>query len=158
MKYLAILSFLAYAAAAPAQTEDPLAPIRSAVKDATKPFTLIVEFKLKPGSLKEVRPIVTAAVKSTRQEPGNAAYETHLDASSDTLVFFEKWRSIAALEEHVAKDYTKTLLDRMKELAAEPMKLRVLTPFFPAGPGGKPAPKAGAAKPAESSKPAAPAQ
>ncbi len=164
MKYLSFLAFLALVAPATAQTEDPLAPIKAAVKDASKPFTLIVEFKLKPGSLKAVRPSVMAAVKATRQEPGNAAYESHLEASSDTVVFFEKWRSIAALEEHVGKDYTKALLDKLKEVAAEPMKARVLTPFFPGGPGGKPAKKAEAGKPAETpkpadaSKPAAPAQ
>ena len=153
MKLPAFLLLLAFTALAPAQTEDPLAPIKSAVKNHTKPFTLIVEFKLKPGALKTVRPIIQEGVKNTRKEPGCGGYETHLEAATDTVVFVEKWRSMAALEEHVAKDYTKTLLGAMQEHGAEPMKARVLTPLIPpVGPGkgaAKPAPAAPKTEPAK---------
>jgi quinol monooxygenase YgiN len=132
MKLPSLLASFALATIALGQSADPLAPIRAALKDPAKPFTLIVEFKLRPGAAAEARDVVESAVAATRKEPGNAAYACHHDpAEPDTLVFLETWNGLAALESHVAADYTRALLEKLGSLAAEPMKLRVLAPFVP---------------------------
>ncbi|MGI8604576.1 MAG: putative quinol monooxygenase [Verrucomicrobiales bacterium] len=154
MKIAASLVAMALTTAAYAQTADPLAELRAQVKNPDSMFTVIVEFRLKPGSDKEFRKAAQEGVRNTRKEPGNAAYEVHQDAKDpSTFVFFEKWRSMKALEEHIATPYTKNLMAKAAELSASPMTIRVLTPFVPQPPKpgvGKPAPGAPDTKPAES--------
>jgi quinol monooxygenase YgiN len=144
------VTFLIVVLAAAASAQDPIADIRAQLKDSDSMFTLIVEMHLKPGSEQQFRKLAQEAVRATRKEPGNAAYEVHQDAKDPgTFVFFEKWRSISAVVEHVAKDYTKTLLDGAADLSSSPMSIRVLTPFVPQGNNpGNPALKGdGATKP-----------
>lgn len=140
MKRLSQLFVLAALAIAPtlgfAQDVDPLADIKKQIKDPAKPFTLIVEFKVKPDKAKDFKKMVREAVKNTRMEPGNAAYQVHADAGQEnTLVFFEIWRSVEALEAHVKQEYTKTLLGSAETHCDGKPNIRVLTPFAPAGPG-----------------------
>jgi quinol monooxygenase YgiN len=147
------LLLLVLGAGARAQEADPIADIRAQLKNPDAMFTLLVEMHIKPGSEKQFRKLAQEAVRNTRQEPGNAAYEVHQDAKNPgKFVFFEKWRGISALTDHVAKDYTKALLSGVSELAESPMTIRLLTPFVPQGNSPRnPALKGGgAAKPADS--------
>ncbi|MBP7949264.1 MAG: antibiotic biosynthesis monooxygenase [Verrucomicrobiales bacterium] len=130
--------------------KDPAADIKAQLKDPSKPFTVLVEFHVKPGTEKEFRKAVQNSVRNTRKEPGNAAYSCHQDVKDPTrFVFFEIWRSIPALEEHLGKDYVKTLLGKAEELSAEPPTIRVLTPWVPGPPKEKPAAPAPAAEKTE---------
>ena len=149
--FTALLALTMGFAVAQNEKKDPIADIRAQVKDPAKAFTLIVEFHVKPGTEKEFRKAVQESVKNTRKEEGNAAYSCHQDQSDSTkFVFFEIWRSIPALEEHVKQDYVKALLGKAEELAASPPVIRVLKPAVP----GAPKPKGGQA-PAGEAKPAA---
>lgn len=138
MKKLLLILLLLPAPLALAQNDkapdDPLADIRRQLKNPQEMFTLIVEFDLKEGHEKEFRQLVQEAVRQTRKEGGSAAYEAHQDANDPTrFVFFEKWRSMTALEEHVMKGYTQHLLNSAAEFSEKPMTVRVLTPYVPKG-------------------------
>lgn len=147
MKTLSLLTaaacLLLGSAFAQDEKKDPIADIRAQVKDPTKPFTLLVEFNLKPGQAKEFRKLVHESVKNTRKEAGNAAYSCHQDAGDpNKFVFFEIWRSIAGLEEHIKQDYVKALLGGAEAMSAQPPVIKVLTPWVPGppkAPGAAPA-------------------
>ena len=155
---IAALSFGIISSTVAQYTKDPIADIKSQLKDPTKPFTTLVEFTIKPQAIKEWRKLVQESVKNTKKEPGSITYTSHQYAKDPgKFVFVEVWRSFAALEEHVKQDYVKTLLTKAGELSAAPPSIRVLTPWVPTPP--KPKTDAGAAKPAAAAetKPAAPA-
>jgi quinol monooxygenase YgiN len=140
----AILMFSVLAAGglapAHAQDSDPLAGFRAQLKNPDSMFTLIVEFHVKPGTEAAFREAAGPAVQATRREAGNAAYEVHQDVKEPTrFVFFEKWRSLKALEAHVAQEHTKTLLARLGEISESPMTIRLLMPSVP-GPTTEPKP------------------
>jgi quinol monooxygenase YgiN len=132
MKLISIILAIAVGGLAAAQNDDPLARIKGALKDPAKPFSMAVEFTLKPGSAAAVKSLIATAVQKTREEAGNLAYTCHQDAQNpDTLVFFELWASMKALEFHVTEPYTKAMIEKLTELSTEPMKVRVLYPFVP---------------------------
>lgn len=136
---LSVLAATAGFACAQQEKKDPIADIKAQVKDPAKPFSMIVEFHIKPGTEKEFRKVVQDSVKNTKQEPGNAAYACHQDAKDPTrFVFVELWRSVAALEAHIQQPYVKALLGKAEEVAAEPPAIRVLTPWVPGPPKEKP--------------------
>ncbi len=129
-------------------SKDPLADIKSQLKDPAKPFTLIVEFSIKPEHVKEWRKLVQDSVKQTKQEPGCVTYTCHQDAKDpNKFVFVEVWRSMAAIEFHVQQEYVKSLLGKAGELGSAPPNIRVLTPWVPAPP--KPKDEGAPAKPTD---------
>lgn len=154
--FIAALSFGILSSSLAQDTKDPIADIKSQLKDPAKPFTTLVEFTIKPEAIKEWRKLVQESVKNTKKEAGSITYTSHQDAKDPgKFVFVEVWRSFAALEEHVKQDYVKTLLTKAGELSAAPPSIRVLTPWIPAPP--KPKADASAPAPAAETKPAAPA-
>jgi quinol monooxygenase YgiN len=131
--------------------EDPLADVKKQLVDQTKPFTFIVEFKAKAESKKEFMKLAREAVKNTRKEPGNHAYSVHGDAKDpNTIVFFEIWASMEALESHVKQEYTKALLGSVETLCEGKPNIRVLLPL--AAPLGKPKAPEAPATPAPATK------
>jgi quinol monooxygenase YgiN len=135
MKHLALFcSLCAFPFFTPtyAQDADPLAPIKAQVKDHNAPFTLIVEFKVKPDQAKAFKKLIRQAVTNTRKEPGNAVYSTHADTKDEnTIVFTEVWRSMEALQSHVGQEYTKALLGSAKDMCEAEPTIRVLLPLTP---------------------------
>ncbi len=137
-----------------AQDADPLADIRSQLKNPDAPFSMIVEFKVKADMAKEFKALVREAVKNTRKEEGNATYQVHADAKDpNTLVFVEIWRSMKALEDHVKQDYTAKLLGAAATHCEGKPSIRILTPATgipgpkaPGAPGAPGAPAPGVAE------------
>lgn len=81
-------------------------------------LTLIVHIKAKPGREQALEEELRNAVPPTHDEPGCLRFALHRsqsDAASFLLV--ERWRSQAALDEHLKKPYLTRLLDRLKDLA-----------------------------------------
>lgn len=95
--------------------------IRGKLKDPAAPFTLLVEFEIKPGTLDALLPALIAAVKGTSGEEGVVQYEFHqsLDNANE-MVLVEQWRSFADLEAHFKADYTKAALAKLAEVVAPP--------------------------------------
>jgi autoinducer 2-degrading protein len=112
---------------APAQ--DPVATIREKLKDPSQPFTLVVRFKTKPGQGDDFVKAFAAAVKGTRQEPGNLRYELNRDpAKPDEFLLYERWKDLPALEEHFKQPYLTKTLQAVTPLLAEPVSLTVMLP------------------------------
>jgi quinol monooxygenase YgiN len=105
---------------------DPLANIHEKLKDPTKPFSLLVSFTLKPGKAAAFQPFAEEAVRATRLEPGNIAYEFHQSTSTTDWVFlFEKWRSLDDLLHHLQLPHTEKVIAAMGEHAASPIQVNV---------------------------------
>ena len=74
--------------------------------DETGPYALVGTARAKPGQAAALEQRLLALIAPTRQEPGALAYHVHRDrADPDLFVFYESWRSIDALTEHLAKPY-----------------------------------------------------
>jgi quinol monooxygenase YgiN len=76
------------------------------------PIILNVHMEAVAGREKDLENQLRALVAPTRSEPGCLAYELHRDPECPgKFMFFEKFRSQAALDEHVASGHFKNFLD-----------------------------------------------
>lgn len=67
---------------------------------------LIATLKIKPGSLPAIREAVKDCIVGTRNEPGNIHYDLHQSITDEnTLVFVEKWKDRAALDNHFTEPH-----------------------------------------------------
>lgn len=108
---------------------DPLAEIKSKLKDVAKPFSLVVELEIKEEGRKAFEETMTACIAATRKEPGCIRYELNRSLSEPgeyTLV--ERWKSFADLEKHMAAEHTKAALAVMAQHAAEKPEIDVGEP------------------------------
>ncbi len=133
---LAVMSAIAVAAEPPAT---PTLPERlKTLKLADGPFTLVVEVHIKKESIKLIEPIMVTAAVNTHKEPGCLMYDYHreLEAGEGKYVILERFANLKALEEHMAFDYTQTLLKAFGEHSASPVNVRVIQQFTPVRVGG----------------------
>jgi quinol monooxygenase YgiN len=80
------------------------------LSDPTKPFTLLVRFKVKEGQGPKFEAAMAKAVKDTRKDKGNLAYE--LSKSGSTYIVYERWENLAALDAHLkTAHFTKASAD-----------------------------------------------
>ncbi len=67
---------------------------------------LIATLTIKPGSLNAIREAVMPCIEGTRNEPGNILYDLHQSQTDEnTLVFVEKWKDRAALDNHFTEPH-----------------------------------------------------
>lgn len=60
----------------------------------------------------------THHINLSRTEPGCISHAVHEDVMSPgTFVFVERWRDMAAVQEHFAKDYSKETVAMIRKLA-----------------------------------------
>jgi quinol monooxygenase YgiN len=90
-----------------------------AVKDLKGPFTLIVHLQVKKGEEKAMLDAAKPAIAATLKEKGCLAYELHQDLDDPTkFVFYERWKSVDALSDHLGAAHTKKLLGAVGKIAA----------------------------------------
>jgi quinol monooxygenase YgiN len=128
--WLLALAALALAGAfstAPAADDNPIvALVKSKVKDPSRPFALLVTIKAKAGKEKDVEAVFALCIAATKKEPGCLAYELNRDPDEPTTyLMYEKFKSVAALEDHLKQDHTRKLLKALDELTAEQIKAKV---------------------------------
>lgn len=112
-----------------AQENPILAYVKSRVKDPNKPFTLIVNLKVKEGAAKNLEAAFVKAARATRKEKGCRAYDLSRSTDDPTrYLVYERWQSVAALEEHLATPHIKTLLGQLPALLAGDPTPQVLIP------------------------------
>jgi quinol monooxygenase YgiN len=129
---LLALTALAVAGAfstAPGADDHPvIALVKSKVKDPSRPFALLVTIKAKPGKEKDVEALFAPCIAATKKEPGCLAYELNRDPDDPTTyVMYEKFKSVAALDDHLKQEHTKKLLMGLEALTAEEIKAKVYT-------------------------------
>ncbi|MGE3807493.1 MAG: putative quinol monooxygenase [Gemmataceae bacterium] len=110
--------------------EDPIiATVKKALKDKSKPFTMLVLIKVKEGEAAKFEEAFVAAIKATRKEKGNLVY--NLNRSLDNpneFVVFERWKDFAALESHINSKHIQMLLKTVIPLLDAPPEIDVLVP------------------------------
>jgi quinol monooxygenase YgiN len=111
----AALFALALANACAADEENPIVTlVKSKVKDKTKPFGMTVTFKVKPGNEKAFAEAFEPCAASTRKEAGNLGYALNHDLDDPTVfMVYEKFKSIAAIEEHAKSKHVEELLKKI---------------------------------------------
>lgn len=111
------LALVGFAAAADDKEPDLGTRLKALKVPAGKPFTLIVHMQMKKGQEATMRKAARPAIIATRKEPGCVTYELHQDLEHPTrFVFFEKWKSVEALGEHLEMPYIKKLLGTVGEI------------------------------------------
>lgn len=120
---------LVLAADARGQDENPVVKlIKSKVKDQTKPFAILVTFDVKAGNEKAFEAAFRPCLEATKKEPGCISYELNRDPDRPTTyVMYEKFRSVAAIEEHLRLAHTQTLLKTVVPMCEGDPQVKVYT-------------------------------
>lgn len=121
-----LVLFMAAATAHAADEHPAVTLVKSKVKDPTKPFALVVTIKAKAGKEKELEATFAPCIAATKKEPGCIAYELNRDTDDpSTYVMYEKFKSVAALEDHLMRTHTQELLKAVGPLADGDLKIKV---------------------------------
>ena len=112
------------------EKEDPIYRfVKARLKDAERPFTLVVSLQVKEGQAKKLEAAFARAIRATRKEKGCRAYDLSRDADDPTRYqVYERWQNLAALKKHLATVHIKTLLAEVPGLLAGAPSPRVLFP------------------------------
>ena len=127
---LALVPGLAAGVAVGQEKENPIiAQVKPKLKDANRPFTLIVLLKVKEGAAEQFEAAFAKAVKGTRQEKGYLAYDLNRDTQDPgRYMVYERWRSLRDLEDHVNAPHVTALLSEVGPLLEGAPEIRVLMP------------------------------
>lgn len=96
----------------------------------TKPFTLLIQFKVNEGQAQKFEAAMATTIKETRKEKGNQAYELSKAPSGRRYVIFERWENLAALESHLKTAYYKNASDMVLPLLEERISVELLVPVL----------------------------
>jgi quinol monooxygenase YgiN len=126
---LAVLALVGGVAAGQDKEHPIVAQVKPKLKDANKPFTMIVVAKLKDGASDKFEAAFAKALKGTRKEKGYYAYDLNRDVDDpNRYLVYERWRNLADLEAHLKAPHLKALLAEIGELLEGPPEVRVLIP------------------------------
>jgi len=105
------------------------AQVKASLKDPAKPFAMAVILQVKDGMQEKFETAFAKALKATRKEKGNLTYDLNQDAKDSTrYVVYERWKNLAALDEHLKAPYLTTLLADLKEILAGSPDVKVMLP------------------------------
>ena len=101
-----------------AQDENPIVTlVKSKVKDKTKPLAMVVTFKVKAGQEKAFEDACKPCVEGSRKEAGCLGYFLNHDVEERSVfVVYERFKNIAALEEHAKSKHVEELLKKINPL------------------------------------------
>jgi quinol monooxygenase YgiN len=110
--------------------ENPIvARVKAAVKDPTRPFTLVLRLKIKEGAAAKFEAAFAKAAHATRQEKGNRAYDLNRDTQTPTqYLLYERWQNLSALEGHLKTLYITKLLAELGDWLDTPPESSILVP------------------------------
>jgi quinol monooxygenase YgiN len=78
---------------------------------------VVAIFVAKPGKEEELRQVLEANVAPTRKERGALQYDLHRDIKEPRrFIFFERWESEAALDEHGQSPHIQAFRAKAPEL------------------------------------------
>jgi len=97
-----------------------------------KPFAMLVTFRVKPERRAEFRQALLADVANARQESGNLSMDLfQVRDDPNTFLFFERWMTKTALDNHFAQPYTKAVLTLSEQALISPMEIKYLDDLAP---------------------------
>ncbi len=118
LSFVLPLALLVSLADVRADEENPVVTlVKSKVKDKDKAFGMTVKFKVKAGGEGAFEEAFKACVTGTRKEPGCLAYYVNQDVDEPgTYYVFERFKKIAALEDHAKTPHVAALLKKIGPL------------------------------------------
>src|SRR5262245_40165944 len=134
MRYLCstavcLIVLLALVVQAPAQENPIEKAVKAALKDPSKPFTMVVHVKIKDGAAAKFEDAFAKAIIGTRKEKGNKAYDLNRSIKSPNEYFvYERWQDFAALQAHLKTPHITTLLSEIGELLDGPPEAKAFVP------------------------------
>jgi quinol monooxygenase YgiN len=113
-----------------ADDENPIVTlVKTKVKDKTKPFSMSVAFKVKAGQEKAFAEAFAPCAAATRKESGCLAYSLNHDIDDPTIfVVFEKFKNVAAIEQHAKSKHVEELLKKIGPMLDGDPSAKVYTP------------------------------
>jgi quinol monooxygenase YgiN len=106
-----------FSSIATAEDHPVIADAKKVLKDPNKPFVTWVSVTTKKGQEKVLETAFAECQKATRMEKGCAAYDIMSDPTAPGKYFFyEKWKSIEALDAHLKAAHTGKLLGMFGDL------------------------------------------
>jgi quinol monooxygenase YgiN len=117
----------------PLQAQQDRSPIDSVIDrlkaipgQAEKPFSLIVQFKVKRDQVEAVLAAAKTAVPASRAEKGCMAYDVQQNLEDPTEFFvLETWRDAKALQFHSGTEHFAAFVKVIGEAADEPPQMRL---------------------------------
>jgi quinol monooxygenase YgiN len=86
---------------------------------------VVARFIAKPGKEDALKAVLLALMPPTRRELGCYQYDLLNNANEPReFTFVERWGSDKALDQHLATDHTKLMLDKVESLVEEPPDIR----------------------------------
>ncbi|MGL6096117.1 MAG: putative quinol monooxygenase [Fimbriiglobus sp.] len=126
---LAAAVLFALAPVAAADEHPIIKAVKGDLKDPSKPFLVLVKFKVKPGGQPKLEAAFAECAKSTRKEPGCLTYELNRNAVTETqFVAYEKWKNLDGLAEHLAAAHTIKLLAAFPDVLDGGPEVQVFVP------------------------------
>ena len=121
---LLMTAALALSAVAPVQEQEhpALTRVKASVKDPTRPFVMVITFKVKEGAGPKFEAAFGKAIKETRKEQGNRAYDLSRSTKDPSeYVLYERWDNVDALAAHLKTPHIKQLgVDRQGTTEGNP--------------------------------------
>jgi len=111
---------------ATAEDHPVVASAKKELKHPDKPFVTWVSVTAKAGKEKELEEAFLACQKDTRKEKGCVAYDINRGADRKYF-FYEKWKNVDGLSDHLNADHTKKLLAKFADLLDGEPKLEFLS-------------------------------
>jgi quinol monooxygenase YgiN len=110
-------------------TEHPLLrAAKEGLADPNKPFALVVKFTVKEGQAKKFEAAVVKAIKETRKEKGNLAYELSRSPKGSTYVIYERWENLPALAAHLKTAHFNNAWTAVDPLLDKNIEVELLVP------------------------------
>jgi quinol monooxygenase YgiN len=132
MHFVLAVVLLSVAQAQDKTKEDPiLAAAKESLSDPTKPFTLVLRFKVKEGQGPKFESVMAKAVKETRKDKGNLTYELNKSAKGSNYILYERWENVPALEAHMKTAHFKSTATELAPLLDGGIDLELFVPVPP---------------------------
>ena len=126
---LVLVALLAVPAVGQEKPNPLVAQVRDAVKDPTKPFTLLIRFEARAGAGPAIEAAFAKAIPPTRKEKGCLAYDLNRDGTNpNRYLVYERWENVAALEAHQGAAHIAALRKAIGDLRTAPPAAEVLLP------------------------------
>jgi quinol monooxygenase YgiN len=95
-------------------------------KGAEDPIVVAGNIKVKPDKREAFIALSQTFIKPSRSEPGCISYSFYEDETeANTFLFFEVWRSRAALDYHFQTPYFHEFVEKSPDLLAKPAEITI---------------------------------
>lgn len=74
-------------------------------------ITIMASYKVKPGNMETVLPLLQQMAEQSRLEPGNNSYDAFISTNEDNrIILVESYKDAAAIDAHRASAHFNTIL------------------------------------------------